>query len=433
MTATVLIVDDSTFIVEGLVALLRKSYRTLPSYGGEECLVILRNEHPDVIVLDIMMEPMDGWETLARIKDNPATRHIPVLMFSAKKLSPDEAEAHRFRIDDFLTKPVNPRELVTAIEKILEREEQKKKILYRWAKAGIPQEKTDEFITISSNLDVDTSLLAAMQKQMDHPTTLPVRREELAVSISMLQERIEEGHAAIEKFLHETGQDLPSPTDDREPDVPAPVDVPSGIMTVPASDAGTLTPVQPAIEESLPRGTGFHEEEKTADGGAEEPAPASGSIMSGPEPDPAPPPVDVASVPGDESSGRVEPALVPASPEPAPEPSAGIPYNDTLSTVPPPPPEPVGMMVPGTDRIGWIPANPPAGPDPAGESPGTGHLFKPAAVPAAPAGKKPPAGDADTPVYLERGTKPLHDARPSRGFLSGIIAVITGFFSRGRK
>ncbi len=141
VTATILIVDDSTFIVEGLVALLRKSYRAIPSYGGEECLVMLRTEHPDVIVLDIMMEPVDGWETLARIKENPATRHIPVLMFSAKKISPDEAEAHRIRIDDFLTKPVNPRELVTAIEKILERENRKKKILYHWTRAGYLRKK----------------------------------------------------------------------------------------------------------------------------------------------------------------------------------------------------------------------------------------------------------------------------------------------------
>ncbi len=92
MTDSILIVDDSSFIVEGLVAILKKSYRTLAGYGGQQCLDILKKEKPSIIILDIMMEPIDGWETLARIKENPDTRKIPVLMFSAKKISAKEAE-----------------------------------------------------------------------------------------------------------------------------------------------------------------------------------------------------------------------------------------------------------------------------------------------------------------------------------------------------
>src|SRR5512145_560160 len=118
---TVLIVDDSSFIVEGLIALLKKHYRPLAAYGGAECLEILRREIPSVIILDIMMEPMDGWDTLSRIKENPDTRHIPVLMFSAKKISPGEAEEHRIRIDDFISKPVSPKKILEAIEKVLAR------------------------------------------------------------------------------------------------------------------------------------------------------------------------------------------------------------------------------------------------------------------------------------------------------------------------
>ena len=97
---TVLIVDDSSFIVEGLISFLKKKYRTLAAYGGAECLTVLARETPSVVILDIMMEPMDGWETLARIKENPKTRNIPVLMFSAKKISVEEAAEHSIRIDD---------------------------------------------------------------------------------------------------------------------------------------------------------------------------------------------------------------------------------------------------------------------------------------------------------------------------------------------
>ena len=68
---TVLIVDDSSFIVEGLIAFLKKKYLPLAAYGGAECLEILKRETPSVIILDIMMEPMDGWETLVPYQGEP--------------------------------------------------------------------------------------------------------------------------------------------------------------------------------------------------------------------------------------------------------------------------------------------------------------------------------------------------------------------------
>ncbi|HEX3000894.1 MAG TPA: response regulator, partial [Methanoregula sp.] len=150
VAATVLIVDDSMFIVEGLVALLGKYYRALSATGGDECLRILDTEIPDVIVLDILMEPMDGWETLARIKGNPATQHIPVLLFSAKKITPEEAEANRNWIRDLVVKPVNPRELVKAIDRILEREQQSRAVISSWSRSGVSRETIDEYLALST-------------------------------------------------------------------------------------------------------------------------------------------------------------------------------------------------------------------------------------------------------------------------------------------
>jgi two-component system, OmpR family, response regulator len=209
MTDTVLIVDDSTFIVEGLVALLRKTYHTIPSYGGEECLSLLRTIKPSIIILDIMMEPMDGWETLSRIKENPATRHIPVLMFSAKKISPKEAETHRIIIDDFLTKPVNPKKLLEAIARVLARQEFNKKIQKSWNAAGVSPDIIDEYLTLKTNLDVDVSLLAVMKKQLDIAYPDAVNREELEESIAALEERIGVSRARINTFCEERAWILP--------------------------------------------------------------------------------------------------------------------------------------------------------------------------------------------------------------------------------
>ncbi len=86
---TILVVDDSPFIVDVFVTMLeRGGYRTVAAHGGEECLEILKTVTPDLILLDIMMEPMDGWETLEKIKENPATKDIPVLMLTAKQPDP---------------------------------------------------------------------------------------------------------------------------------------------------------------------------------------------------------------------------------------------------------------------------------------------------------------------------------------------------------
>ena len=89
--------------------------------AGKRHLSPLSTTKPDLILLDIMMEPMDGWETLGKIKANPATGDLPVLMFSAKKITPEEAQEHCLNIEDFVSKPVNPAQLLDAINRIFER------------------------------------------------------------------------------------------------------------------------------------------------------------------------------------------------------------------------------------------------------------------------------------------------------------------------
>lgn len=254
MTESILIVDDSTFIVEGLVALLKKSYLPIPAFSGEECLDILRTTKPSLIILDIMMEPLDGWETLARIKSDPATRHIPVLMFSAKKISPEEAEAHRIIIDDFITKPVQPRTLIGAIEKVLARQEFNRQILSRWESAGVSPEVIDEYLMIKMNLDVDVSLLAVMNRQLEFSFGGGVNREDIERSILTLESRIGSARSRIEAFCRDRAGIIPVPGDepgggrDTIPPVPlkdAPPEPETPVVTVVPVDTADALPVLP--------------------------------------------------------------------------------------------------------------------------------------------------------------------------------------------
>ncbi len=204
MTETILIVDDSSFIVEGLVTILKKSFRPLAVYSGQECLDILKKERPAIIILDIMMEPMDGWETLSKIKENPATQQIPVLMFSAKKISAEEAEEHRISIDDFVSKPVNTKKLIESIEKVLARQKANRLNIGSWQSAGIGQDRIDEFTSLVTNLEVDMSLLQNMKVQLSlvHDDDNKSRMDFEAV-IAAIESRIEEERRHEEELSNE--------------------------------------------------------------------------------------------------------------------------------------------------------------------------------------------------------------------------------------
>ena len=213
---SVLIVDDSSFIVEGLIAFLKKKYRPLAAYGGAECLEILMRETPSVIILDIMMEPMDGWETLARIKENPKTRSIPVLMFSAKKISLEEAEEHRMSIDDFLTKPVSPNKIIEAIEKVLSRRDTNRVVVERWQSAGISQEKIEEYLSLVTSLEVDLSLCQNMRIQYTLVHPADKNQEEFHAVIKAIEERILQERDLIETLAREMNDTLVQGSDNRE-------------------------------------------------------------------------------------------------------------------------------------------------------------------------------------------------------------------------
>lgn len=191
METTVLIVDDSPYIVDGLVALLkRKGFNPVASHGGEEALSILETLKPDLILLDIMMEPMDGWETLGKLKADEGTRDLPVLMFSAKKITPEEAEEHCLSIEDFVSKPVNPAQLLDAINRIFERRKAVKTEALLAKDAGVDPSLIEEYAALTKSIEVDKNLLAVLKKSSG--THLPgkeIPADDLA-AISRLEAKI---------------------------------------------------------------------------------------------------------------------------------------------------------------------------------------------------------------------------------------------------
>lgn len=119
MTARVLVVDDIEANVKLLEARLTVEYfETLTARSGEEALQICANEGPDVVLLDVMMPGMDGFEVCRRLKADPKTQHIPVIMVTALDQPADRVQGLEAGADDFLTKPVDDIALITRVKNL---------------------------------------------------------------------------------------------------------------------------------------------------------------------------------------------------------------------------------------------------------------------------------------------------------------------------
>ena len=126
MTEKILIVDDDvdTLRLVGLM-LQRQGYQISAASNGEQGLVKAFDEKPDLILLDVMMPDMDGYEVTRRLRSNPTTATTPILMFTAKTQLDDKVIGFEVGVDDYLTKPTHPAELQAHVKALLARGDKK--------------------------------------------------------------------------------------------------------------------------------------------------------------------------------------------------------------------------------------------------------------------------------------------------------------------
>lgn len=122
---TILIVEDENDVVDLIGLNLRKAggFAISTASDGASGLTKARAEKPDFIILDLMLPKMPGLEVCRILKSDPATRHIPILMLTAKAEEIDRIVGLEFGADDYVTKPFSPREVVLRIQAILRRRE----------------------------------------------------------------------------------------------------------------------------------------------------------------------------------------------------------------------------------------------------------------------------------------------------------------------
>jgi len=156
---TVLVVDDDPAIREIFMAFLnRGKTRATAVSGGQECLDLLKTPTPDLILLDLMMEPMDGWETLCAIRHHPLAGHVPVMIVTGKQPVPADILQYGGLIEDFIEKPFEFNKLVAGLPVTLEKIRDLQLISEQKKEAGMDPALIDEytrllrFVRITQNL-----------------------------------------------------------------------------------------------------------------------------------------------------------------------------------------------------------------------------------------------------------------------------------------
>jgi DNA-binding response OmpR family regulator len=118
MERTVLIIEDEKLIIVSTQMVLEAAgFRVESAMNGEDGIARARDAKPDLILLDIMMPGIDGWETLTRLKRDPATSGIPVIIFTAREHSRGHQKSAEMGAADYFRKPFEPDELIELVEK----------------------------------------------------------------------------------------------------------------------------------------------------------------------------------------------------------------------------------------------------------------------------------------------------------------------------
>ena len=115
----ILIIEDVAFNLDLLVQLLEDDYQLVTAGDGEKGIELAKNESPDLILMDMSLPVVDGWEATRRIKSDAASKKIPVIGLSAHAMDGDREKALASGCDEYLTKPIDEDLLVKTLNKFL--------------------------------------------------------------------------------------------------------------------------------------------------------------------------------------------------------------------------------------------------------------------------------------------------------------------------
>ncbi len=202
LPATLLLVEDEENLLYGLADLLllfegRYELQILTAMNGREGLAVLQEYQPDLIISDIMMPQMDGYQFLQTVRENPQWVHIPFIFLTAKGEKRDEYEGRRLGVEEYIIKPYEPDDVLKLVEKRLDRHFHSLRLVqadFEVLKQGILNLVTREMMQPLTAVSLHTLKLAQGLEQAGSP-------QELAASLSAIQEGSERLNELIKDLI----------------------------------------------------------------------------------------------------------------------------------------------------------------------------------------------------------------------------------------
>ncbi|MEM2933557.1 MAG: response regulator [Methanocellales archaeon] len=201
----VMIVDDERDVVNLFEEMLSDNYQVIKAYSGEECLEKLKLEKPDLILLDILMPEMNGWQVLEKIKQYPELKDIPVIMLTAVK--PDFSILQK-GIENYIVKPVARGELINTVNEFFKAREAMAQFEARALARGVAKDLVVEYKEKARQLDVSEKLSTLLkqiftQKAMGHEESTQNLMKSLERAIELQREEVHRLQIEIEKYFQD--------------------------------------------------------------------------------------------------------------------------------------------------------------------------------------------------------------------------------------
>jgi len=200
----VMIVDDDPDIVELIEEILSMAgYETITAYSGEECIERLK-ENPDLILLDIMMPGMDGWETLERIRE--IDKNTPVIMVTAKQPTFTIVRSGASKINGYLVKPFTHAALLNIVSDVLEFRENLNSYTQEARAKGVSEELLEEYARLLSEMTSHHELWTLLkqvypERRVERDASLKNAMLSIQRYIDIQRERIRQLRERIEKEM----------------------------------------------------------------------------------------------------------------------------------------------------------------------------------------------------------------------------------------
>ncbi|MEA1870091.1 MAG: response regulator [Euryarchaeota archaeon] len=207
----VMVVDDEPDIVELLLLMLDGTdYDIITASGGNDCLEKLKHDVPDLILLDLIMPDLDGWEVLNRIRQDERLKSIPVVILTAKQLTADVAQKKAPHITEYIIKPVTKEGLISVIEDITSSSRKLGDFIAAARKAGVDQEMIDRYVQLNQQTSaynrLHTSLVQIYTKRrLEEEVSARNTMRSIERVIDLKGRNLEELHTRIGEMIDVSG------------------------------------------------------------------------------------------------------------------------------------------------------------------------------------------------------------------------------------